>query len=66
MIRNSNNMPSYAIRREGRLALKKRSLTAEKERSWFEPTINPFRHLKSYNNNKEIILWLCVDDCRRE
>ena len=40
MISNNNNMLSYVIRREERLALKECSLTADKKRSRFEPTIN--------------------------
>jgi len=40
MISNNNNMLSYIIRREERLALGDRSLTAEKECSWSEPTIS--------------------------
>jgi len=39
LISNNNNTLSYVIRREERLALKDRSLTADKERSWFESTI---------------------------
>jgi len=39
MISNNNNMLSYVIRREERLALKERSFTADKECSWFEPTM---------------------------
>jgi len=34
-----DNMLSYSIRWEERLALKDRCLTADKERSWFKPTI---------------------------
>ena len=37
-------MLSYVIRREERLALKDRFLTANKERSWFEPTIRDLGH----------------------
>ena len=44
MISNNNNMLSYVIRREERFALKERSLTADKKRSWFEPTITLVRH----------------------
>jgi len=44
MISNNNNMLSYVIRREERLALKDRFLTANKERSWFEPTIRDLGH----------------------
>ena len=39
MISNNNNMLSYVIGREERLALKDRSSTADKEHSWFGPTI---------------------------
>ena len=39
MISNNNNILSYVIRREERIALKDRSLTSDNERSWFEPTI---------------------------
>ena len=40
MISNNNNMLSYVIRQEERLTPKERSLTADKERSWFEPIIS--------------------------
>jgi len=39
MICNNNNMLSSVIKWEEHLALNNRSLTADKERSWFEPTI---------------------------
>ena len=39
MVHNNNNMLSYVIRQEERLALKNRSLTADEECSWFESTI---------------------------
>jgi len=45
MISNNNNMQSYIIRREERFALKDRSWTADKERSWFEPTIRRYEHI---------------------
>jgi len=42
MIRSNNNMLSDVIRREERLALRDRSLAADKECSWFEPTITDY------------------------
>jgi len=58
MISNNNYMLSNVIRREERLALKDRSLTADKDRSWFEPTIRIC--VGCFYTVLEMTMWLYV------
>ena len=48
-------MLSYVIRRKERLALKDRSLTADKEHSWYGPTIR--------EDNSAMGLFILITTC---